>query len=135
MASTRRSLLKKMAASPALLTLLGRAERAEAAETTPTPTPTPAAEKKPSLLAQAARERYGKFLTEEQGAMLDERMAALERTSARLRALKFKNGEEPATDFHALRSLGGGGRVKRSSFAKSPTRQSRHGDGAASEDK
>lgn len=108
MASTRRSLLKKMAAAPALL-LLGQADRAAAADTTPTPTPAPtptpppAAEKKPSLLAQAARERYGKFLTEEQGAMLDERMAGLERTSARLRALKFRNGEEPATDFRVKR--------------------------------
>jgi hypothetical protein len=103
--STRRSLLKKVVAAPALLAALRQADRAEAAETTPTPTPTlaPAAEKKPSLLAQAARERYGKFLTEEQGAMLDERMAALERTSARLRALKFANGEEPTTDFRVNR--------------------------------
>ena len=101
--STRRSLLKGVVAAPALLACLRQADRAEAAETTPTPTPTPIpapmAEKKPSLLAQAARERYGKFLTEEQGAMLDERMAGLERASARLRALKFGNGEEPATDF------------------------------------
>ena len=35
--------------------------------------------------------------------MLDERIADLERTSARLRALKFANGEEPTTDFRALR--------------------------------
>jgi hypothetical protein len=103
MASTRRSLLKKVVAAPALLNLLRQADRAEAAETTPTPTPTPAAEKKPSHLAQAARERYGKFLTEEQSALLDERMAALERTSARLRALKFGNGEEPTTDFRVKR--------------------------------
>ena len=109
MASTRRSLLKTIAAAPAFLGLL-RPARAEAAEGTPTPTsapaltPTPAAEKKPSLLAQAAQERYGKFLTDEQRGMLDERMANLERTSARLRALKFANGEEPATNFRAFRS-------------------------------
>lgn len=101
--STRRSLLKKVVAAPALLASLRQASRAEAPETTPTPTPTPAPAAKPSLLAQAARERYGKFLTEEQGAMLDERMAALERTSARLRALKFANGEEPTTDFRVNR--------------------------------
>lgn len=101
--STRRSLLKGVLAAPALLASLRQADRAEAAETTPTPTPIPAAEKKPSLLAQAARERYGKFLTEEQDAMLDERMAALERTSARLRALKFDNSEEPTTDFRVKR--------------------------------
>ena len=105
MTSTRRSLLKGVVAAPALLASLRRADRAEAAETTPTPTPTPtpAAEKKPSLLAQAARERYGKFLTEEQGAMLDERMAALERTSARLRSFKLGNSEEPTTDFRVKR--------------------------------
>ena len=110
--STRRSLLKKVVAAPALLASLRQVDRAEAAEPTPTPTPAPV-EKKPSLLAQAARERYGKFLTEEQGAMLDERMAALERTSARLRSFKLGNGEEPTTDFHVLRSLDGGGPVKK----------------------
>ena len=99
--STRRSLVKKVVAAPALLASLRQADRAEAAE--PTPTPAPAAEKKPSLLAQAARERYGKYLTEEQGALLDERMAALERTSVRLRSLKFGNGEEPTTDFRVKR--------------------------------
>lgn len=107
MASTRRSLLKKLAAAPALLGLLRQANRAEGAEPTPTPTvapaPVPTPVPRPSLLAQAARERYGKFLTEEQGALLDERMATLERTSARLRALKFLNGEEPATDFRVKR--------------------------------
>ena len=101
--TTRRSLLKKVVAAPALLASLRKADRAEAAEPTPTPTPAPAAEKKPSLLAQAARERYGKYLTEEQGALLDERMAALERTSVRLRSFKFANGEEPTTDFRVKR--------------------------------
>jgi hypothetical protein len=107
MPSTRRSLLKKMAAAPALLGLLRPERRAEAAEPTPTPTvaptPVPTPAPKPSLLQQLARERYGKFLTEEQAAALDERVAGLERTSARLRALKFSNGEEPTTDFRASR--------------------------------
>jgi hypothetical protein len=98
--------LKSVAAVPALLVSARTA--APAAEPTPTPAVAPApsptpAERKPSLLAQAARERYGKFLTEEQAALLDERMAALERTSARLRSFKFGNGEEPTTDFRVRR--------------------------------
>jgi transposase len=106
MTSTRRSLLKSVAAVPALLVSARTA--APAAEPTPTPAVTPApsptpGERKPSLLAQAARERYGKFLTEEQAALLDERMAALERTSARLRSFKFGNGEEPTTVFRVRR--------------------------------
>ena len=115
MKSTRRAILRG-AAVPFLLAPFSAARQAGAAAqtppaATPAPSPTPA-ERKPSLLAQAARERYGKFLTEEQAALLDERMAALERTSARLRSFRFGNGEEPTTDFHALRSLGGGGRVR-----------------------
>ena len=113
MKSTRRAILRG-AAVPFLLAPFSAARQAgAAAQTSPAATPAPSpAERKPSLLAQAARERYGKFLTEEQAALLDERMAALERTSARLRSFRFGNGEEPTTDFHALRSPGGGGRVK-----------------------
>jgi hypothetical protein len=116
MKSTRRSLLKSVTAVPALLISVKSVE--QAAEPTPTPEP----DKKPSLLAQAARERYGKFLSEEQAAQLDERMATLERTSARLRSVKLGNGEGPTTDFLVLRSLGEGGRVKRPSSA-SPLRR------------
>jgi transposase len=107
MTSTRRSLLKSVAAVPALLVSARTA--APAAEPTPTPavapspSPSPTPVPKPSLLAQAARERYGKFLTEEQVTQLDERMAALERTSARLRSFKLGNGEEPTTDFRVRR--------------------------------
>jgi len=105
MATTRRSLLGKLAASPLLLPFAGRDARAQV-PTTPTPvpaaSPTPS-DQKPSLLQKLARERYGKFLTEEQGKELDERIASLERTSARLRALKLGNGEEPATGFSASR--------------------------------
>jgi len=106
MVTTRRSLLAKLAASPLLLPFSRRTAAAQVAQTTPTPpaapSPTPG-EEKPSLLQQLARERYGKFLTEEQGKELDERIASLERTSARLRAVKLANGEEPATDFAAAR--------------------------------
>jgi hypothetical protein len=113
MSSTRRKFLGvSAAAAAAAVAGPGRMAGQAAATATPTPVPTPApAEKKPSLLAQAARERYGKYLTEEQLSVLDERMAGLERTSTRLRSLKFGNGEEPTTDFHALRRLGGGGKV------------------------
>jgi hypothetical protein len=50
-----------------------------------------------------ARVRYGKFLTEEELPLLDEDMAGLERRSARLRAYKLANSEEPAVDFSARR--------------------------------
>lgn len=116
MSSTRRKFLGVSAGAAAALARSAAAAAQAAPAATPAPTPTPmpmpGVEKKPSLLAQAAHERYGKFLTEEQGAMLDEQMAALERASARLRSFKLGNGEEPTTDFHALRSLGEGGRVK-----------------------
>ena len=106
MATTRRSLLGKLAASPLLLPLARGAARAQAPATTPTPvpeaSPTPP-DQKPSHLQLLARERYGKFLTEEQGKELDERIANLERTSARLRGVKLANWEEPATDFSAER--------------------------------
>jgi len=65
-----------------------------------TPTPAPSA---PGTLAKLARERYGKFLTEEELALMDEDMASLERRSARLRGYKLANGEEPAVDFSAVR--------------------------------
>jgi len=106
MATTRRSLLGKLAASPLLLPFARRTAEAQAREAAPTPvpaaSPTPS-DQKPSLLQQLARERYGKFLTEEQGKELDERIASLERTGARLRGLKLGNGDEPATDFAAAR--------------------------------
>ena len=116
MSSTRRKFLgvSAAAAAAAVAGPARMAGQAAAATATPTPSPTPTpAEKKPSLLAQAARERYGKHLTEEQLPVLDERMAGLERTSARLRSFKFGNGEEPTTDFRALRSPGGGGKVNK----------------------
>jgi hypothetical protein len=115
MSSTRRKFLgvSAAAAAAAVAGPARMAGQAATATATPTPSPTPGTEKKPSLLAQAARERYGKYLTEEQLPVLDERMAGLERTSARLRSFKFGNGEEPTTDFHALRSRGGAGKVSK----------------------
>jgi hypothetical protein len=65
-------------------------------------TPTPPAKKEPGTLAKLARERYGKFLPEEQ-TLLDEDMESLERRSERLRKFKLANGEEPAVDFTAVR--------------------------------
>ena len=68
----------------------------------PTPSPTPPASG-PSPLSTAARERFGKFLTEEELRMLDERVAAIERRGARLRAYALENSDEPAVDFAAGR--------------------------------
>ena len=94
---TRRALLKAAGAISALATVPLPAQA-------PTPTPTPPPPSKPAeLLAKLARERYGKYLTEEELPLLDEDMAGLERRSARLRAYKLANSEEPAVDFPAKR--------------------------------
>ena len=95
---TRRAILKAAGAISALATVPLPAQT-----TTPTPTPAAPAAKPPDLLAKLARERYGKFLTEEELPLLDEDMAGLERRSARLRAYKLANSEEPAIDFAAER--------------------------------
>ena len=98
---TRRAILKAAGAISALAAV------PLPAQTTPTPTPTPSpgppAAKPSDLLAKLARERYGKFLTEEELPLLDEDMAGLERRSARLRGYKLANSEEPAVDFSAER--------------------------------
>jgi hypothetical protein len=98
MAETRRSILKAAGALSALATLPLPAQ-------TPTPaaTPTPVPEKKPEALARIARERYGKFLSEAEQALMDEDMAFVETRSARLQKLRLANGEEPAVDFRASR--------------------------------
>jgi hypothetical protein len=99
MPRTRRAILKSAAALSALVALPLPAQTPPAAS----PTPTPAPEKKPGTLAKLARERYGKFLTEEELTLLDDDMEGLERRSARLRAFKLSNAEEPAVDFAAVR--------------------------------
>jgi hypothetical protein len=99
MPRTRRAILKSAAALSALAALPLPAQTPPAAA----PTPTPAPEKKPGTLAKLARERYGKFLTEEELTLLDDDMEGLERRSARLRAFKLSNAEEPAVDFAAVR--------------------------------
>jgi hypothetical protein len=98
MAETRRSILKAAGALSALATLPLPAQ-------TPTPvvTPTPVPEKKPAALARVARERYGKFLSEAEQALMDEDMAFVETRSARLRKFRLENGEEPAVDFRTSR--------------------------------
>lgn len=100
MPRTRRAILKSAAALSALAALPLPAQTPPPAAS---PTPTPAPEKKPGTLAKLARERYGKFLTEEELAHLDDDMEGLERRSARLRAFKLSNAEEPAVDFAAVR--------------------------------
>ena len=96
MAKTRRAILKAAGAISALAALPRPAQ-------TPTPTPTPAPEKKPEGLAKLARERFGKFLTPDELALMDDDMAFVETRGGRLRGYKLANGEEPVVDFRVLR--------------------------------
>jgi hypothetical protein len=98
MPKTRRAILKAAGAISALAALPLPAQ-------TPSPaaTPTPAPEKKPGALARLARERYGKFLSEEELALMDDDMDSIERRSTRLRGFKLANGDEPAVDFRLAR--------------------------------
>jgi hypothetical protein len=93
---TRRAILKAAGAISALASVPIAAQA-------PAPTPTPTPAKPLELFAKLARERYGKFLTEDELPLLDEDMAGLERRSARLRGYKLANSEEPAVDFSAER--------------------------------
>ena len=101
MAKTRRAILK---AAGALSALAALPVRAQTPSPVPAATPTPAPAKKPDGLARVARDRYGKFLTEDEMARMDEDMAFLDTRSARLRALRLENGEEPALDFRVNRT-------------------------------
>jgi hypothetical protein len=101
MPKTRRAILKAAGAISALAALPLPAQTATPAPG-PSPTPTPG-KKEPGMFAKLARERYGKFLTEEEMALMDNDMEALERRSARLRGYKLANAEEPAVDFVAVR--------------------------------
>ena len=103
MSRTRRSLLKAAGAISALTALPLPAQTRTPSPPPSGPTPTPAPEKKPGTFAKLARERYGKFLTEEEQKLMDDDMESLERRSGRLRAYKLSNGEEPAVDFLAIR--------------------------------
>src|SRR6185369_15305367 len=72
---TRRAILKAAGALSALAALPMPAQTpAPAAK----PTPEPAPAKKPEGLARVARERYGKFLSEDEMARMDEDMAFLD---------------------------------------------------------
>jgi hypothetical protein len=96
MAKTRRAILKAAGAISALAAFPLPAQ-------TPTSTPTPGPEKKPEGLAKLARERYGKFLTEDELALMDDDMAFVESRSGRLHSYKLANGEEPVVDFRVVR--------------------------------
>jgi len=100
--STRRGFISAVAAASAWLSGAFRAG-AQTATPVPSPSPTPAAPAPPSLFAQAARERYGKFLTPDEQKSLEERIAGQERRGSRLRSFKLANGEEPVNDFRAVR--------------------------------
>ncbi len=95
---TRRAILKAAGAISALASVPIPAQTLA-----PTRTPTPAPARSTDLLAKLARERYGKFLTDDELPLLDEDMAGLERRSTRLRGYKLANSEEPAVDFHPAR--------------------------------
>ena len=99
MPRTRRAILKAAGALSALAALPLPAQ-------TPAPavTPTPPPAKKPDGLARVARERYGKFLSEEELTRMDEDLAFVDSRSARLRAIRLENGEEPAVDFRVNRT-------------------------------
>src|SRR5213594_2013689 len=101
MPKTRRAILKAAGAISALAALPLPAQTATPS-LLPSPTPTPG-KKAPGPLAKLARERYGKFLTEEEMALMDDDMDSLEKRSARLRGYKLGNGEEPAVDFVVVR--------------------------------
>ena len=105
MSATRRGFLGVAAFAAAWL--LRPFQAGGQAAATPTPSPTPAA---PPLIAGVARDRYGKFLAGEEAKTLEDRLASMERRSARLRSFKLANGEEPATDFRTLRGPGGAAR-------------------------
>ena len=100
MAETRRSILKSAGALSALAAL---PLPAQTATPIPAATPAPADAKKPDPLARVARERYGKFLSEAEQALMDEDMAFVATRSSRLRKLRLENREEPAVDFRTLR--------------------------------
>jgi hypothetical protein len=101
MPKTRRAILK---AAGALSALAALPLPAQIATPSPAPSPTPTPPKKaPGALARIARERYGKFLTEEEMALMDDDMDSLERRSARLRGYKLGNGEEPGVGFAVVR--------------------------------
>jgi hypothetical protein len=99
---TRRAILKAAGAISALATLPLRATQTPSPSPAATPTPAPA--KKPDSLARVARERYGKFLSEEEMTRMDEDMAFVDSRSARLRAFRLENGEEPAFDIRVHRT-------------------------------
>jgi hypothetical protein len=96
MAKTRRAILKAAGAISALAALPLPAQ-------TPASTPTPGPEKKPEGLAKLARERYGKFLTSDELALMDDDMAFVESRGGRLRGYKLANCEEPVVDFRVVR--------------------------------
>lgn len=102
MSTSRRGFLGAAIAAAAAVARPLRGQTPSAAGPAATPTPAPP-DPKAEALAKLARERYGKFLPDEELPMLDERIAALERRSARLRGFRLKNSEEPATAFRAGR--------------------------------
>ena len=61
------------------------------------------ASRAPASLLQLAREHYGKYLDETQLKQLEAKLGEAEARSKLLHAFKSSNGDEPATDFRAVR--------------------------------
>jgi hypothetical protein len=57
----------------------------------------------PEGLRQLARERYGKFLDDQQLKPLDAKLGEIEARSRRLHAFKLANADEPACEFRPVR--------------------------------
>ena len=105
MAATRRSFLATLMAAAAAAARPFAAGAQTSSTPAPPLTPTPAPpDPKAEALVQLARERYGRFLSPDELPMLDDRIRALERRGARLRAVRLANGEEPAVSFKAGRA-------------------------------
>jgi hypothetical protein len=57
----------------------------------------------PEGLRQLARERYGKFLDDQQLKPLDAKLGEIEARGRRLHAFKLANADEPACEFRPVR--------------------------------
>lgn len=109
---SRRQMIRALAMAPLIPTVLssvtltpGQApSKTEAKPATPAQTapqdlkPSPEAE----ALAEVVKQRYGKYLTDEQMIEIKQGLERGVRSRQRIRAFKLTNADEPVTMFHAL---------------------------------
>jgi|GEM_PF-815837 len=110
--ASRRRMIKTLALTPLLPAVLSSldftpAQTQSKPETKPVPAAPPAPEElKPSpeaeALAEIVKQRYGKYLTDEQMAEIKLGLERGLRGRQRLRAFKLTNADEPVTIFHTL---------------------------------